>query len=213
MRNVLLFLSLLCVTALGAPNSPNSGAVPSAAPSVSTEAGSGLDTALVRKYYQEGDFERAIPILESLLKSSRKLNHSDSVFVFKHLGVMCAASEATRERGKYYMLQLLHIEPTARIMDMYASDMIYMIFRNIQEEFTMAQAKLNRAEGHLTGNRDPVDARDPNPAPPEKEPSKVRSSKKAYYWIGAVTVMAGVGVATYVLTQDQSKTTKPHQVD
>lgn len=213
MLKILLTLSLLCGVAICSPKKPVSGAVPPAAQGAPTEVGSSLDTALVRKYYQEGDFERAIPILESLLKSKKTLNHGDSVFVFKHLGVMYAASETTRERGKYYMLQLLHIEPTARIMDMYASDMIYMIFRNIQEEYSMARAKMNRAESHLASNQNPVDAKAPQPAPEKEDRAAVRSSNKTYYLIGAVTLMAGVGVAAYVLTQDQPVTTKSQQVD
>jgi hypothetical protein len=172
-----------------------------------------LDTAEVRRLYQDGDFERAIPIVERGLKANLLRTHRDSVFAFKHLGVMYAASETTRERGKYYMLQLLHIEPTARIMDMYASDMIYMIFRNLQEEFALAQAKLDRAEAHVTGNQAAAQA-DPQPARPKTaEPPQVNSSRKAWYWMGAVTVVAGIGIATYFLQQEPSATVHTAQVD
>ena len=86
-----------------------------------------VDTAAVRKLYLDGDFEQAVEILETGLNEKRPFDHADSVFIFKHLGVMYAAKYETRERGKYFMHQLLLTEPTAKIMDMYASDMIYMV--------------------------------------------------------------------------------------
>jgi hypothetical protein len=157
MRSLILFL-LLAVAAICPPVR---AAVPAEA--------AAYDTTKARKLYQEGDFEQAIKIVEGGLKQVKALSHSDSVFIFKHLGVMYAASEATRERGKYYMLQLLTIEPTARIMDMYASDMIYMIFRNIQEEFATTQAKLARAQGHVDGNQ-----ADPAAEAGSKQPGRTR---------------------------------------
>lgn len=212
MPKIILVLSLLCVTALCAPNGGKSGSAPSANHPAPAQSGGSLDTGLVRDYYQDGDFERAIPILEYLLKSNASLSHADSVFIFKHLGVMYAAGENTRERGKYFMLQLLHIEPTARIMDMYASDMIYMIFRNIQEEYFLTRARLDRAEGHVTGNQARHRDGQPKPAPTRRDAVKTGSSRQALYWIGAVTALAGAGVATYVLTQDQPVATKPHNI-
>lgn len=83
-----------------------------------------LDTAAIRKIYMDGEFEAAIQQLESARKAGLLKSHQDSVFAFKHLGVMYAASYGTIERGKKFMYQLLTIEPSVRIMDMYASDMI-----------------------------------------------------------------------------------------
>ncbi|MEO8104195.1 MAG: hypothetical protein ABI790_16895, partial [Betaproteobacteria bacterium] len=94
-----------------------------------------LDTAKLHGIYLDGDFDQAIKAMEAALKGKQALTHADSVFIFKHLGVMYAATPATREKGRYYMAQLIYIEPTAKILDMYASDMIYLIFRNVQEEF------------------------------------------------------------------------------
>jgi hypothetical protein len=213
MRPTFLFHSLILMAIAILPL--QSAAAPDATP---PSAGSGgpsdrLDTVEVRRLYQDGDFERAIPIVERALKAGLVRTHRDSVFAFKHLGVMYAASETTRERGKYYMLQLLHIEPTARIMDMYASDMIYMIFRNMQEEFALAQAKLDRAGAHVSGNQAAART-EPRPARPKTaEPSREKSSRKAWYWIGAVSVVAGVGIATYILQQEPPSTVHTAQVD
>src|SRR4051812_15590847 len=123
-KSFLLPMILLCLTAHSLNAAPFKPSGPTAAPLAAHVPA--LDTARVRKLYQDGEFDQAIGILETALKEKRVVDHSDSVFVFKHLGVMYAANESTRERGKYFMLQLLTIEPTARIMDMYASDMIYM---------------------------------------------------------------------------------------
>lgn len=173
---------------------------------------SGLDSGLIRKYYRDGDFARAIPILENALGPQASLTHTDSVFVFKHLGVMYAASESTRERGKYCMQQLLLIEPTARVMDMYADDMLGMIYRDIQEEHASSRAGLSRAEGPRPGDQAPLEGEDPEPSPAGNT-GKVGARRQAYYWIGAVTTLAGVGVAAYFLTRDQPEPRVSHDLE
>ncbi|MDQ3002226.1 MAG: hypothetical protein M3Y08_13320, partial [Fibrobacterota bacterium] len=162
-----------------------------------------LDTTKVKRLYQEGDFEQSIAILESMLKEKKVTNHRDSVFVFKHLGVMYAANDHSRERGKYFMLQLLTIEPTARIMDMYASDMIYMIFKNIQEEYATTHTRYVRAEKHVEGNNG-TDAK-PQSKPDAENPAETRKPeghKKAFILMGATAAAIGVGVAVFLLTDD-----------
>jgi hypothetical protein len=169
-----------------------------------TPAAQPLDTAKVKKLYQEGDFDQAIAILEASLKDRKVADHRDSVFVFKHLGVMYAANDHSRERGKYFMLQLLTIEPTARIMDMYASDMIYMIFKNIQEEYATTHTRYVRAEKHVEGNQGTE--KKPEAAKPEAaKPAGTRKGSgngKTYILLGATAAAIGVGVAVYMLTDD-----------
>ena len=75
-----------------------------------------VDSAKVHKLYLDGDFDEAIVLLENNLKDTRQYRHEDSVFIFKHLGVMYAAQYETREKGKYFMHRLLMVEPTAKIM-------------------------------------------------------------------------------------------------
>jgi hypothetical protein len=106
------------------------------------------------------------------------------------------------------MLQLLMIEPTARIMDMYASDMIYMIFKNIQEEFATSHTKYVHAQSLVEGNRT-----DQTKTPrPEREPAR-KQSHAAYYWVGATIAMVGIGAAIYVLANDKPAQTSTHQVE
>ena len=126
-----------------APKTPAtaSAPVPASAPASKVSAKPApaktvMDTAKLHATYLDGDFDQAIRVMENALKNKKTpISHADSVFIFKHLGVMYAATPATREKGRYYMTQLIYIEPTAKILDMYASDMIYLIFRNVQEEF------------------------------------------------------------------------------
>lgn len=174
------------------------------------EAGrSGLDSAQVRKFYMDGDFDPAIKMLEDAMKQGRNLNHHDSVFAFKHLGVMYAAKYETRELGKMYMHKLLMVEPTARIMDMYASDMIYMIFKNIQDEFESTRVKLVQAEKNYKGNTQsgPVE---PVSRERDREPKKGGSHVLA--WVGVSAALVAAGVVTYfVLLEPEPE--KPVKAD
>lgn len=148
----------------------------------SVQAAPKFDTAQVHRIYMDGEFEKAIKLVESALASGAVTSHIDSVFAFKHLGVMYTANYETREIGKKYMYQLLYIEPTARIMDMYASDMIYMIFKNIQEEVAITRAR-------------------PKNDGPESD-QKAEPGKKRTWpdWVGGtVAVGAGLALATYIL--------------
>lgn len=172
---------------------------PVQSPTTSTRV---LDTALAHNYYVNSDFDQAIIILEKGLKEEYHLGHEDSVFIFKHLGVMYAAKYDTREKGKYYMHQLLTIEPTARILDMYASDMIYMIFKNIQDEFEASAVRYDRAESHLAGN---------SPTGPRPTSRSSKSENKgghaALYWVGGTSIAVAAGVAAYFVFADEPKQT------
>ncbi len=181
-------------------------------------------------------------MLEGDLKEKRLRSHGDSVFAFKHLGVMYAAQEATREKGKYYMLQLLYVEPTARIMDMYASDMIYMIFRNIQEEFShdpgrhrpppadkearqaaAADREAKQPAGEKGGSgrvgpgpsRTIPAAKGPEPLQPARTGRDVPEAEpKSHrlYWLAGGAVLVGAGVAAYYLTAERPPAKEIYEV-
>ncbi|MDQ3001312.1 MAG: hypothetical protein M3Y08_08635 [Fibrobacterota bacterium] len=161
-----------------------------------------LDTALAHKHYVNSDFDQAIEILEKGLKEEKDLGHKDSVFIFKHLGVMYAAKYDTREKGKYYMHQLLTIEPTARILDMYASDMIYMIFKNIQDEYEANAVRYDKAESHLAGNSQTG----PKPTSASHK-SESEGGHTALYWVGGTGIAVVAGVAAYFAFVDAPKQT------
>jgi hypothetical protein len=191
-----LFCSALSATVSWAKPAPAAEAKPSRPAPARPEAPPRVDSAKVHTLYMEGEFDSAIAILEGNLKETRQYGHHDSVFIFKHLGVMYAAQFDTREKGKHYFHRLLSIEPTARIMDMYASDMIYMIYTNIQEEF--AQSRMYRGirrQSPLADSLpDTVAVRD---GAGKGRPGGSRKSRGAGPWIwggaAAVTVAAGIG--------------------
>jgi hypothetical protein len=208
---VLLMLPALSAEAAPKPKADGPSKRPAATTGSAADRSSPLDTATVRRYYLDGDFEPAIDLLETTLNYKTGFSHEDSVFIFKHLGVMYAAKDATREKGKKYMLRLLEVEPTARIMDMYASDMIYMIFRNIQDEFEMARRRLAKADTGLGGGHGtPVNGR---PEAAKAKPAKPGPSRAI--WVGAgATVAAAAGVATWYYFSDEPKTTvRNHEPD
>jgi hypothetical protein len=165
-----------------------------------------MDTATLHSIYLDGDFDQAIKTMEGALKNKRTpLTHADSVFIFKHLGVMYAATPATREKGRYYMAQLIFIEPTAKILDMYASDMIYLIFRNVQEEFENKHPNVAKpAAVAVDTTTRPETAPEPVPAAPV---ARQRSPRKTAYWItgGAVVAVGAIGLVYILLDNPKPK--------
>ena len=155
-----------------------------------------LDTVDIRKKYLDGDFDLAIESIEDALKYGGPFSHQDSVFILKHLGVMHSAKYETREKGKRYFMELLAVEPTAKILDMYASDMIYMIFKNIRDEFE------TRHPGKFTN---PGKRPEPEPVTGDPKPD----SKKSRAWMGWTTgaLAGGALVTLYLLNQEPAPKT------
>ncbi len=160
-----------------------------------------LDSIKVHKLYLDGEFDQAIEILNATLKEKRTLAHGDSAFIFKHLGVMYAANYETREKGKYFMNQLLLVEPSAVILDMYASDMIYMIFKNIQDEFAS-----NRMRNNIVKASNTSEVPEAGNTASSNGKSRKGSSEHSntIYWVGAGAAAVAVGVVAYFVITSQS---------
>lgn len=196
-------------TAAPTDTAKKSSATPKTAPGKPARATAGqgaakpvIDTARIHGQYLEGDFDQAIRSLDGALKGRKALNHADSVFIFKHLGVMYAASPATREKGRFYMLQLISIEPTARILDMYASDMIYLIFRNVQEEYENKHAQ-TAFVAPADSAADAPPAAEPEPAPAPAASAQPPKRNRTLYWAaGGAAVAAGVAGLIFILLDD-----------
>lgn len=151
-----------------------------------------LDTALVQALYQDGEFDQAVGHLEQARQKGLLRTRADSIFAFKYLAVMYAATYATVERGKQLMVMLLRVDPEAGILDLHASDMIYMIFRNVQLELA-----------HSARVPDPKQER------PAKQDTVAASRKTAgpdrrwLYWAtGTAALAAGVGAILYFNNPD-----------
>lgn len=186
-RNVRFLILILALLSAFVPGARAGGKAPAGA--ATNPNPTKVDSVLIKKLYMNGDFDQAISILEQDYKTLKTLRHNDSVFIFKHLGVMYAANYETRERGKMYMHQLLMTEPTAKILDMYASDMIYMIFKNIKDEFDTNRGLLTDTTGSNPK---------PQPLPPPPPPKPEPSSRHLGFWIGGAAVVAA-GIGAYVL--------------
>jgi hypothetical protein len=185
---------------------PQPAVAPAAKSAVSKEAPP-LDTAKIHMVYLDGDFDQAMKSLEIQLKSKRPMTHAESVFVYKHLGVMYAANATTREKGKYFMYQLINIEPTAKILDMYASDMIHLIYRNVQEDYEMKRSKTARLYDPAPAAPAP-DTVKAAPAPAPVAAARPQSRSRTAYWVagGAVAVVGVAGLLYIVLHDPQPKT-------
>ena len=217
MRSLISLFAFLALLALPSAFAAPAGAAPAGGnPAAGKPA---MDTVAIHTMYLEGDFERATGILEKALGENRLATHEDSIFAFKHLGVMYAADNNSREKGKYYMLQLVTMEPTARIMDMYASDMIYMIFKNIQEEYEVTKGKMIRAERHVAGNQGTAATQAPDAARPAgaaAAASTPPSHRGRNYLIagGAVAALVGAGITAHYLLEEEPTAGKTnHEID
>jgi hypothetical protein len=88
----------------------------------------------IHNLYQNGDFEPVIDVLENFQKRIPEYSFSDSVFIAKHLAVVYTANPETREKGRYYMMRLLELLPSAKLVDMFVSEEIDRIFEKVREE-------------------------------------------------------------------------------
>ena len=77
--------------------------------------------------------------------------HADSVFIFKHLGVMYSAMPQKRKKGKLFFHQLLEVEPEAHIVDMIVSDEMQEMFKSVQDEIAFPDRRQDSAGGRCIG--------------------------------------------------------------
>ena len=96
-----------------------------------------LDQKRVHFAYKDGDFDIVSQELEKYARDfkGRKWLREDSIFLYKHLAVVYTASPETREKGKYFIISMLRIMPSAEILDMYVSEEVDRIFLRTRQEF------------------------------------------------------------------------------
>jgi hypothetical protein len=167
-----------------------------------------LDQRKIHNEYNEGDFDAVIAALERFKQRHKTFARGDSVFVAKHLAVVYTANPDTREKGKYYMNQLLELLPSAKLVDMYVSDEIDHIFDKVREEFISRQQGFGVDSSQIKmPDRAPATA-SPNvaPPPPPSSPAQERADSKLasrllrnpWTWaIGGGTALLG-GVIIYL---------------
>jgi hypothetical protein len=163
-----------------------------------------LDKPAISKAYFEGDFTRILPPLEAWRQGiADNKTRDDSIFVFKYLSVVYAASPATKEKSRSFMFQLLTLAPTIEILDMYASDEIERTFRSVKQEF--------KERSEYLSTHDHLGKEKPKSAPPQQATVKPKDShSSAWVWwaVGGVGVAAAVAGGCYALHQAQPNNDK-----
>jgi hypothetical protein len=101
----------------------------------------GLDTAGIKAVYLQGEFDSSTAMLEGALAGPAKMDRNDSIFALKYLGTMRAANEATAEKARYYFHQLLHLRPGMELVDMFASERVLDLFKQVKREHEVLYPK------------------------------------------------------------------------
>ena len=155
-----------------------------------------LDKDAISHAYFEGEFSRILAPLDMYRQSfPASATKEDSIFVYKYLSVIYAADPSTRKKGESCMVQLIKMKPTIELIDLYISDSIEAIFKNVKQRYQQQQ-KYTR-EHDLLGNEKKDTASVPT--------SKAHSSKWIWWTlggVGAATVITGTLLA---LNQDSKK--------
>lgn len=100
-----------------------------------------LDKEAISNAYFEGEFSRVLPPLEAYRSSfPGNATKEDSIFVYKYLSVIYAADLTKRQRAESYMVQLIKLMPTIELIDLYISDNIESIFKNVKQNYAHQKA-------------------------------------------------------------------------
>jgi hypothetical protein len=171
-------------------------------PGAGSCAATTLDQKKIHSQYNEGDFEVVIKAIEGFRKANKTYSREDSLFIAKHLAVVYSANPESREKGRYYMYQLLELLPSAKLIDMYVSDEIDRIFDRVREEYLTRQHSFGVDTAQVRASQTaPATARpreEPTGAQPAK-PAVRRKGNPAYYWAAGGAAVVAVGVAAYFI--------------
>jgi hypothetical protein len=146
--------------------------------------------------YFEGEFSRILPPLEMYRQSfPASATKEDSIFVYKYLSVIYAADPSTRNKGESCMVQLIKMKPTIELLDLYISDNIASIFKDVKQSYLQQQKYVR--EHDLVGNTksDSVSQ------------SKTSSNQWIWWTTGAVGA-AAIATTAVVILNDNPKSTK-----
>jgi len=169
-----------------------------------------LDKPAISKAYFEGDFHRILPPLEAFRTSRATKSREDSVFVYKYLSVIYAADSTTRKKGESYMVQLLKLVPSIELVDMYISDNIEAIFKDVQGKYLKQQQyvrnhdDLGRAIQDTDGEKTTTE--------PRVAKKKSNGPPTWIWWTAGVGVAAAATTAYFVLQDNSEPSTQSDQV-
>jgi hypothetical protein len=162
-----------------------------------------LDHGKIHSLYNDGQFEKVISEIHAFTTANPTYSREDSIFIAKHYSVVYSSNPSTREKGMYYMHQLLALTPSADLVDMFVGSEIDRLFEKVQKEF---QAR-HRAST--------LEAAPPESAPPPKaDNGKPALWKRKGFWLAAGTglVIVGATVAALVLLNEEKKDPVPEPI-
>ncbi len=158
-----------------------------------------LDKAAISHAYFEGEFARILPPLETYRQSFPKsATRDDSVFVYKYLSVIYAADPNTKTKAESYMVQLIKLMPTIELIDLYISDNIEAIFKNVKESYEHQQEYVKDHDelGHVKSDKKTIS-------------EKHNGNGHAIWWLaGGVGVAAAVGTVAYFALEPKPEAKK-----
>ncbi len=168
--------------------------------------GETLDRTHIHKLYNDGDFDQVVSLLNGFMARNKTYDRSDSVFIAKHLSVIYSANPDTREKGKYYMVRLLELVPSAELLDMYVSDEIEHIFDRVKAEYDLRLQSLGKS---VPGSPSVASAGRPAPGPQPETPPDENKSSHTVYWVagGAGAVVLGLTAFYLMRSNKQARDT------
>ncbi|MDB5104152.1 MAG: hypothetical protein JWP91_1841 [Fibrobacteres bacterium] len=166
--------------------------VPSADAAFGFKLDGTLDKEAISHSYFEGEFSQVLLPLETYRESFPSYaTKEDSIFVYKYLSVIYAADPSTRNKGESCMVQLLKMKPTIELIDLYISDNIASIFKDVKQKY-LEQQKYIR-EHDLLGNS----------KRPDEIPTRNHHSSKWIWWtVGGVGTVAIATTVFFVIEKD-----------
>lgn len=178
-----------------------------------------LDRPALEHTYREGEFESLVKQILDFQKKNTTYSRKDSLFIARHLGVVYAANPATREKGKYYMHQILALNLEDNLVDLFVSDEILKTFDGVKNEFITARAASGKPLNEM--DLDKIRGMTLQDPPNEKRAygnygGKIENEKdgNGIWWVtGGVAAASVIGVAAYVVMSSQENpSAKPEKV-
>lgn len=228
LKLILMSISLCVMFANAASSETRRGKAPASIPSRTTSAkpqpapteppsaSETLDQKTIHEHYNNGDFEPVISAIEGFKIRNKKWDYLDSIFIAKHLAVVYSANPTTREKGRYYMLRLLELLPSAKLVDMYVSEEVDRIFDKVREEFLVRQKGFGLDSSEIDLPRRPKgDTKEPVRTGEAYDANEPGFNRPRNWVIGGLTLAAaaaGAGAYLYLAESDVEAKAPPKEV-
>ncbi len=156
-----------------------------------------LDKAAISNDYFEGDFQKVLPPLENYRTNfPQTATKEDSVFVFKYLSVIYCSNPATKAKGESYMVALIRLMPAIELLDLYVSDNIQAIFKNVKADYYAQQEYIQKHDQYGRAKL------------PIKSKTGKGKSNLVWWTVGGVGVAAAFATTAYFIFEPKPEAKK-----